>query len=671
MKNVNKVILILLALLCVTFIGCENAAKTEGPANTIVQNTGYFIDAPVAGLAYETSSGIKGVTDETGAYKYNAGDKVKFLIGNAQLGKEIEASPVVTPCTLTGATTIEDKTTDGKPTEAAKEALNMVKMFMALDSDDSDFGIKIPENLNTETLTTENLDALIKADDFATQASEVINEIVGEEKEIPTDEEAKEHYNQVAGQIDGEENLDEHNQLMTKLQTHLEKNSDNVLTLAFITPSDIQLLAYSLWSDEIGYGFFGYIPSKQGETINILGLDSSDLKDGNYVLKVMGLKDRTKVSEGDMICYYNGSEFQNTMTSNYPLSINKEKNKILYVDFTSDSHTTAVEKVCKVSGTITIKKDFDTYLAEGKILRENLLGSFIILDAQSNSLRLDIKTEKLSEDTDTIVYSYETALQAGQTTFLYNYVPFTDNNPQFNSKRASWDLNSDTRIDFVIDIANKDNNAVEISTGAFLPSFPQSSILPETVGDDIFSGTTWEETKNSSTKKYVFGDDGTVVYTEQSSFKFSTGTYYYTVDTNKKLLYLQTSSTTVVTYPYSLADTELELYTSYYGEEITLETLISKNIIVGTSKLSSGGKLKASTDDNRNIVLTFLDADGTTVTKTITSTNISGNTITWDTGDVSFCTVTWKEKNYRVEFVLDEIEFSGSSSYTYQLLTKQ
>ncbi|MBR4011459.1 MAG: hypothetical protein IKI98_01405, partial [Spirochaetaceae bacterium] len=186
MKNVNKVILILLALLCVTFIGCENAAKTEGPSNTIVQNTGYFIDAPVAGLAYETSSGIKGVTDETGAYKYNAGDKVKFLIGNAQLGKEIEASPVVTPCTLTGATTIEDKTADGKPTEAAKEALNMVKMFMALDSDDSDFGIKIPENLNTETLTTEDLDALIKADDFATQASEVINEIVGEEKEIPT-----------------------------------------------------------------------------------------------------------------------------------------------------------------------------------------------------------------------------------------------------------------------------------------------------------------------------------------------------------------------------------------------------------------------------------------------------------------------------------------------------
>ena len=277
----------------------------------------------------------------------------------------------------------------------------------------------------------------------------------------------------------------------------------------------------------------------------------------------------------------------------------------------------------------------------------------------------------MREDTDSIVYSYETALQAGQTTFLYNYVPFTDNTPQFNSKRASWDLNSDTRIDFVIDIANTDNNAVEISTGSFLPSFPQSSILPETVGDDIFSGTTWEETKNSSTKKYVFGDDGTVVYTEQSSFKFSTGTYYYTVDTSKKLLYLQTSSTTVVTYPYSLADTELKLYTSYYGEEITLETLISKRKINGTSSLSSGGKLKASTDDNDNIVLTFLDADGTTVTKTITSISISGNTITWDTGDVSSCTVTWKEKNYSVEFVLDEIECSVSSSYTYQTLTKQ
>ena len=459
MKNVNKVILILLALLCVTFIGCENAAKTEEPSNTIVQNIGYFIDAPVAGLAYETSSGIKDVTDETGAYKYNAGDKVKFLIGNAQLGKEIEASPVVTPCTLTGATTIEDKTTDGKPTEAAKEALNMVKMFMALDSDDSDFGIKIPENLNTETLTTENLDALIKAADFDTRASEVINEIVGEEKEIPTDEEAKEHYNQVAGQIDGEENLDEHQKLLEAVQNHLKWNTDDKLVVAAYLPEDITYIHYSFSADQKITTTGRSISLANNKSISVTGFDSDFLVDNvNYGLTITALQDKSRFTVGDLKCYYNGTSFQKTPVENYPIPIDFDKQRVVYADFTSDKHTAKIENVYKVSGTITVNDIEDLGIADGQTLNSSPFTFFVHMDEYKVSLKNPILST--TKKNGKIVFEYETYLPSETTRLEISYKPFNSNDYHFNDNLRDMNLSSDITHNFEMSIryGNEDDS---------------------------------------------------------------------------------------------------------------------------------------------------------------------------------------------------------------------
>lgn len=874
MKNVNKVILILLALLCVTFIGCENAAKTEGPSNTVVQNTGYFIDAPVAGLAYETSSGVKGVTDETGAYKYNAGDKVKFLIGNAQLGKEIEASPVVTPCTLTGATTIEDKTADGKPTEAAKEALNMVKMFMALDSDDSDFGIKIPENLNTETLTTENLDALIKADDFATQASEVINEIVGEEKEIPTDEEAKEHYNQVAGQIDGEENLSQHQKLLEAVQNHLKWNTDSKLVVAAYLPEGITYIDYSFSADQKITTTGRSISLANNKSISVTGFDSNFLVDNaNYGLAITALQDKSRFSVGDLKCYYNGTSFQKTPVENYPIPIDFDKQRIIYVDFTSEKHTAKIENVYKVSGTITVNDIEDLGIADGQTLNTSPFTFFVHMDDNKVSLRNPIIST--TKENGKIVFEYETYLPSETTRLEISYKPFTSDDYHFNDNLRDMNLSNDITHNFEMSIrygneedstedpvtppaegeedntedpvipektnnfAGKtfiaewrpdseiksyvqgyleftdedsgkfvipvfyttmessgyeleeilftynisDTNIAEIDfeestmfenviidsktselendcfylgvtakddselsaqftfrkdernfTEEWTLSYAEENFsqkqpliillyelsnenldadthytidneskeiilekegyeifvgngdendtenpseptpdLPESVGEDVLAGTSWKKEWASYTEEYVFGNDGTVTQTSSyTSGKVITRTYNYTIDTTKKFVYLQeTSSTTVLTYPYTLTDTELQLYTSYYGEDVTLETLNTEIGIGTTMKLSSGGKLKASTDDNGNIVLTFLDADGTTVTKTITSTSISNNTITWDTGDVSSCTVIWSHPTYEVNFSLENVEYTVFARSSFQTLTKQ
>ena len=501
MKNVNKVILILLALLCITFIGCENAAKTEGTSNTIVQNTGYFIDAPVAGLAYETNSGVKGVTDETGAYKYNAGDKVKFLIGNAQLGKEIEASPVVTPCTLTGAKSIDEKTADGKPTEAAKEALNMVKMFMALDSDDSDFGIKIPENLNTESLTTEDLDTLIKADDFATQASEVISEIVGEEKEIPTDEEAKEHYNQVAGQIDGEENLSQHQKLLEAVQNHLKWNTDDKLVVAAYLPEDITYIDYSFSADQkittTGYN----IPLANNKSISVIGFDSNDLVDNaNYGLAITALQDKSRFSVGDLKCYYNGTSFQKTPVENYPIPIDFDKQRIIYVDFTSEKHTAKIENVYKVSGTITVNDIEALGIADGKTLNESPFSFFVHMDDNMVSLRNPI-ISKIKEN-GKIVFEYETYLPSETTRLEISYKPFTSGDYHFNDNLSDMNLSSEITHNFEMSIryGNEDDSTDDPVTP---PAGDDDTDDPVAINN--FAGKTFVK----ELEYLQFNDDGT------------------------------------------------------------------------------------------------------------------------------------------------------------------
>ncbi len=83
----------------VLLIGCGSSSTTT---NTTDALTGYFIDAPVAGLSYATTSGNVGTTDAFGKFFYRNGDSVKFMIGKLALGETIpEADGLVTPKTLT------------------------------------------------------------------------------------------------------------------------------------------------------------------------------------------------------------------------------------------------------------------------------------------------------------------------------------------------------------------------------------------------------------------------------------------------------------------------------------------------------------------------------------------------------------------------------------------
>lgn len=59
------------ALLLMLFLGTPSVAHAE-------IKTGYFIDSPVTGLYYQTSSQLSGTTNK-GAFEYRTGDVVRFF----------------------------------------------------------------------------------------------------------------------------------------------------------------------------------------------------------------------------------------------------------------------------------------------------------------------------------------------------------------------------------------------------------------------------------------------------------------------------------------------------------------------------------------------------------------------------------------------------------------
>ena len=78
--------------------GGDGGGGTPAAAPTL---TGTFVDAPVAGLPYATSSGLSGATNSQGQFSYRSGDTVQFSYGSTVLGS-IPAVPQVTPWTVFG-----------------------------------------------------------------------------------------------------------------------------------------------------------------------------------------------------------------------------------------------------------------------------------------------------------------------------------------------------------------------------------------------------------------------------------------------------------------------------------------------------------------------------------------------------------------------------------------
>lgn len=115
-------------------IGCGSDTGTI--ATTTDLETGYFIDAPVEGLSYQTASGISGVTDALGRFQYKKGEKVDFSLGKLNFG---EAEP-----------TEEGLVSPRELEENEELVLLMLRTLQALDIDNNPSnGITIPESIIT------------------------------------------------------------------------------------------------------------------------------------------------------------------------------------------------------------------------------------------------------------------------------------------------------------------------------------------------------------------------------------------------------------------------------------------------------------------------------------------------------------------------------------------
>lgn len=107
LKRINAAIAVPLLALPVLLAGCGGGQVAISPYSSM---QGVFVDAPVTGLNYRTTSGAAGTTDEQGHFTCAFGDAVTFSTGGIILGSVVPfigpaGNVTVTPVDLVGGDT--------------------------------------------------------------------------------------------------------------------------------------------------------------------------------------------------------------------------------------------------------------------------------------------------------------------------------------------------------------------------------------------------------------------------------------------------------------------------------------------------------------------------------------------------------------------------------------
>lgn len=143
-------------------VGCgsSDSDSSTPPSGGTVDTSlvGTFVDAPVAGLAYETPT-HRGVTDAQGQFKFELGETVTFKLGNAKVGS-VKGSTVVTPknfgSTVAAANLayiLQNLDTDGDPTNGVIE-LPPLETLEQIFSDLNTTELNLDDNSSIQTTLT-------------------------------------------------------------------------------------------------------------------------------------------------------------------------------------------------------------------------------------------------------------------------------------------------------------------------------------------------------------------------------------------------------------------------------------------------------------------------------------------------------------------------------------
>ena len=113
-----------------------NSDNTSTQNVVVAVDNGQFIDAPVQGLRYESGS-LSGTTGEQGEFQYEAGNSIRFFIGDLALGEAVKGKAIITPLDLVPKGSID-----------TPAVINIARLLQSLDSIPDDNRITLPARRN-------------------------------------------------------------------------------------------------------------------------------------------------------------------------------------------------------------------------------------------------------------------------------------------------------------------------------------------------------------------------------------------------------------------------------------------------------------------------------------------------------------------------------------------
>jgi len=160
---ISRRYLLILALIAIPLLGGSQCSffffsgsdssdsddKDEDDPNAglvVIVGDGYLIDAPVAGVGYESGS-LAGITGSNGEFQYELGNSIRFFIGDIALGRAVRGKELITPLDL-----VENGTTD------TPAVINIARLLQSLDSEPGDGVITIPAAVRAAAVAIDFLD---------------------------------------------------------------------------------------------------------------------------------------------------------------------------------------------------------------------------------------------------------------------------------------------------------------------------------------------------------------------------------------------------------------------------------------------------------------------------------------------------------------------------------
>ena len=158
MNYIKHLVFVFISALVIGCSGGSDSGSNPERADASKPLTGQFIDAPVAGLQYETAT-RSGQTDKDGNFEFLLNESVRFFIGDIELGSA-KGKSIVSPFDLAGTENIENNT-----------VVNILRLLQTLDENgDPSDGIQLNSAALSEAI---GLDTIFVTDDivaFSTNA---------------------------------------------------------------------------------------------------------------------------------------------------------------------------------------------------------------------------------------------------------------------------------------------------------------------------------------------------------------------------------------------------------------------------------------------------------------------------------------------------------------------